>query len=1056
MRVERLEIENWLSYPRRWVLAGDGPDGRPPTIDFSSSPLLLIDGDNGSGKSALLDAIIYALFGRYTRGAELADAIRSGEDAAHIRLTFAIPSGTVWTRYRVERILYRKSGKNNGMLKRLAGDKEEIIATGQLDINQEIERLLGIGYEAFTAVVFLRQNAAGTFMQEDGKQYDRLFDLCQLGVYDEIYKVANQRKKTADTRVKDLQRDFDDASAATDERLAEVEAAAEAQRVERDGCQASLAAAQSLQEKVRRAGRLSNQVGDLCVQLTTWQGLLDQAMTIRQAAAWIAVWQRVQNTLVSARATHKRLETVGPSIERQRVLVARLADECEQLRGKYQDLEADSVAKSAKQASYQSLLVTLTTDKANTDQELKDLRAARALDGEIDRLTRQLAAWHARLAVLPQAGAAKSEADLLRSGQQVLGSVATLQSAIGRDEARATRLQGQSSKALERVALLQPQISECRNVLAQLKAQAESSQRERNEAEGQRQAQERILKQRKSALQSGQCPTCGEPMQGAIGKRVQAEVSDIESLIGKLKARVTDIDQLLELGQKESVGWQQRLDGFNVEVQRLGAQARADSDQATQVEAHASQTRAEIGKAWRAYLGQWRAIACPAWLNALCDDTPNAIQHRLEELAELEGCFDELSDLQRDYTAQGKVLSDKQVSRPGILVASPISDEQIADAQGRFNTLQDRCTKGDELLRQLQPAVQEAQGKASAAKLEWDRRQAEHTEAARKLAGMESAYRADADHLAEANRYLQGEAVAVRQFEDLAELVPAAVRDDNACSRLVTSAEGHTSTAALLKDLQAAETNSGKTQGQIEVLQRELDDLRRDIGDVTEATVDGQVTKLQVRLGELGGKVTEADRLAATTRAQNAKRHNVEPKLIVAKNQLWAYKEIEKALGPGRTQSGPLRIEMMRELMDQIADGASTFLKSMHLPVRITAENSRFCLHDERHAGDSRLYTEFSGGEQFAIAVAVSLAVGQVTHDAGSVRCLFIDEGFGALDSRNRGSIITNAISQLIQSQVRDQVVVVTHLEDLKAFFPERISLARDGDRSVLAPPSEE
>jgi DNA repair exonuclease SbcCD ATPase subunit len=119
-------------------------------------------------------------------------------------------------------------------------------------------------------------------------------------------------------------------------------------------------------------------------------------------------------------------------------------------------------------------------------------------------------------------------------------------------------------------------------------------------------------------------------------------------------------------------------------------------------------------------------------------------------------------------------------------------------------------------------------------------------------------------------------------------------------------------------------------------------------------------------------------------------------------------------------------------------------------------EKEGFCIKHKTFGNVIRRYTEFSGGERFAIAIAVALAIGHVTHGAGNVRCLFIDEGFGALDVKNRGRITTDAIGKLIERGWRDQVVVITHLEDMKGYFPHRISLVRRDDCSCLASSEEE
>ena len=99
MRIDRIELKNWLSYPSTWPsVAGQGTPGLP-TIRFDWGPLIIIDGDNGVGKSALLDAVGYALFAKYERGENLASAIRNGEESAEFRVSLQVVDDLLNSQY---------------------------------------------------------------------------------------------------------------------------------------------------------------------------------------------------------------------------------------------------------------------------------------------------------------------------------------------------------------------------------------------------------------------------------------------------------------------------------------------------------------------------------------------------------------------------------------------------------------------------------------------------------------------------------------------------------------------------------------------------------------------------------------------------------------------------------------------------------------------------------------------------------------------------------------------------------------------------------------------
>src|SRR5664279_2142670 len=85
----RLKLSGFLSYRD------------PVEVDFTSFALACISGANGAGKSSLLDAITWALFGQARKRDET--LIHTAADAAEVTLTFGYESNF----YRVQRILPR-------------------------------------------------------------------------------------------------------------------------------------------------------------------------------------------------------------------------------------------------------------------------------------------------------------------------------------------------------------------------------------------------------------------------------------------------------------------------------------------------------------------------------------------------------------------------------------------------------------------------------------------------------------------------------------------------------------------------------------------------------------------------------------------------------------------------------------------------------------------------------------------------------------------------------------------------------------------------------------
>jgi exonuclease SbcC len=89
-----------------------------------------------------------------------------------------------------------------------------------------------------------------------------------------------------------------------------------------------------------------------------------------------------------------------------------------------------------------------------------------------------------------------------------------------------------------------------------------------------------------------------------------------------------------------------------------------------------------------------------------------------------------------------------------------------------------------------------------------------------------------------------------------------------------------------------------------------------------------------------------------------------------------------------------------------------------------------------------RPYENYSGGEAFRINFAIRIALSKLlARRAGAqLRSLFIDEGFGSQDAQGRQKLVA-AIND-IQNDF-DLILVITHIDELKNAFPDRINVTK-------------
>ena len=94
----------------------------------------------------------------------------------------------------------------------------------------------------------------------------------------------------------------------------------------------------------------------------------------------------------------------------------------------------------------------------------------------------------------------------------------------------------------------------------------------------------------------------------------------------------------------------------------------------------------------------------------------------------------------------------------------------------------------------------------------------------------------------------------------------------------------------------------------------------------------------------------------------------------------------------------------------------------------------------DNYQGDSiRSIKTLSGGETFLISLALALSLSDMASKNVALGCLFIDEGFGTLDSDTLELAMTTL--ETLQSESQKAVGVISHVEALKERIDVQIKL---------------
>jgi DNA repair protein SbcC/Rad50 len=213
MRPIRLEMEGFTSFRQTTA------------VDFSKLDLFAISGATGAGKTSIIDAMIYALYGCTPRIGykSIKELISQGSDRLKVLLEFS--SGR--SLYRIARHTKWTGKQSNTDVRLEEKDDEEWIprADKVTQADPLIEEIVGLDFNGFTKSVVLPQGRFDEFLK--GRIDERrkiLSDLLQLDIYSRMMQRANEiakeNKNKSETLADLLARDYADA---TPENLTRVE-----------------------------------------------------------------------------------------------------------------------------------------------------------------------------------------------------------------------------------------------------------------------------------------------------------------------------------------------------------------------------------------------------------------------------------------------------------------------------------------------------------------------------------------------------------------------------------------------------------------------------------------------------------------------------------------------------------------------------------------------------------------------------------------------------------------------------------------------------------------
>ncbi|MEU0086348.1 SMC family ATPase, partial [Streptomyces sp. NPDC006274] len=1028
-----------------------GPFGTTQEVDFdalASSGIFLLHGPTGAGKTSVLDAVCFALYGavpgaRQSPGASLRSDHAQTGTPTEVRLELTVAGRRLEVTRRPEQPRPKKRGKGFVTERAQSTLREYDAAAGEWqalskshqEIGEEITQLLGMSREQFCQVVLLPQGDFARFLRADaearGKLLGRLFDTRRFAAVEDrladLRRAAELQVKTGDERLLAVAHRIEQAAGP----------AAEWPRPEQQPGDPGLAAAVLEWAAVARTGARER----LGIAEHRAAAAESRRATARRELEETRERDRLQRRHADALARSEALEarraeqeTLRTRLERARTAALvepalRVRDAAERehrdaarerertragLPSEFTDAGADRLTAAERALREESggldAARRAETRAAGITRELADLdRQARADDDILEEATAWLAQWD---------GVRRDHQERITAAQEAATRAEHLAGRLepARERLRAARerdeLAARAERAAQRLRTLHERTNEAKAAWLDLKERRLQG----------------IAAELAAALVPGRaCAVCGSEEHPAPARAGAGHVD-----------RAAEDAAYEEHARAEQARAAAERELAVLDESRAAAAARArGSDQAAVTAAPVTTAHAASdGTALRA---QSAGTATEQAAGAVPGPRSGADPT-------VAGLLQGVEDLEREHAGTRALAAGIHGAREALARAEREYEERIEARQGAERRGAARTSRRETLdqeLAALESDVSRARGGA--------RSVAERAALLEQQVGLLAA-------AADAVRAVDSTALRLKEADD--RLADAAFRagfptPEEAAAALLPDAEQRDlqhridtwqAEAAAVADRLAEEDTraaAGLPPAEPDRARTAHDAAERDLRDAASALdaartrcaeldrLSDQAAQETLRLGPLREEYERFAGLAALTAgtsADNERKMRLESYVLAARLEQVA-------------AAATVRLQRM-------SSGRYTLV---HSDARTGGKRAGLGLHVvDAWTGRERDTATLSGGETFFASLALALGLADVvTDEAGGVRLdtLFIDEGFGSLDDQT----LDEVLDVLDSLRERDRSVgIVSHVGDLRRRIPAQLEVVKDRGGSAV------
>ncbi len=1013
--------------PLRLLVSAFGPYVDEQELDFGvlrGNPLFLLSGPTGSGKTMLLDAMCFALFGECSGEARKAQGVRSHHASPHqpTRVIFDFAVGTEM--YRVERSPEQDRPKRRGtgmvrmapqatLCRRTAAPDDEggePLATQPLRVNERVEEILGFTSAQFRQVIVLPQGEFKRFLEAKSNEREDILEvLFQTGEYRRIEEALAARAKAAenDWRVKRADRDallrqsgaesregleaaiaqLSDAKDSKTTELAAVRTAAESARASLDAAREDARRLNELHgaEKaydtlaasrdVNNRRKLEVAIARKAAGVAPFES--DAAARSREAAAAVCEAEKAEADAVrAAKEDEKTRGALAREEERK--------PEREQARSEVQHLESLREKVGALDRARTALDRARNSDATARDAAARADAAAKACTAETERKRTGLTAAQKKAEAAPRLAADVARLDAALTTRKLLDADERKLADAARKLERAERKRIGLDAALE-------------------SARAAQRETERRWIEGQ------AARLAARLVEGEACPVCGSTSHPAPAHVAASVPSDAE--------------------------WERA--GIEVENARRQRDAAGAAEHEARV---AAATLEEAVRQDRERLGEFAATSA-ADLTARFAETKRLLDIANAAASEADRLASELEELTA-RTDSLRIERDRAAAKAGEAAAS------LAACDAVFRAVEADVPEPLRSPGALETAIASAKAKAAVLDSAIKDARAKAVSTGEKAASTRAAAlsaRAAADQAARiaasALAAFDNERAAAG-FESL-DAFRAAVRTPQQIESIERLTAKFESDLAAAEDRlrRAREQASGLKEPDLPSLERVLNEAnsRLEACIAALADIDRRLCDARKQLQNYDAMAAECERLE--------RRHRTVARIAEVANgrntvNINFQRFVQATLLDRVLQAATERLRVMSNGRYELQRAAETLDRRTSAGLDLEVFDA--------HTGTARPVSTLSGGESFQASLALALGLAGVvqSHSGGlHLESIFIDEGFGSLDA----DALALAMDTLRDLQQGGRLIgIVSHVAELKEQIGARLEVS-SGRRGSVA-----